>query len=257
MKKSNGFTITELLAVIVLLGIIMVIAVPSYLAIANNLKNNEYNSKKQYIEGIAERYAEEHNATTSQTITATRLIASGYLSAEKYVDVSGESIAFIANPANLSDNMACHPITLKFEQYDYTATMSDEANCDIAVEDTIATKLNIKAYKIEGNIIGDQIAWNIENQELKKVDTDVLLVINPTYTDIKSLSISFNGSNKTIDTQKMLTNPYKGLSLNANNYTNVVVVRAQKILVADVVFNAQTNNGLKSCSINVKIDKDF
>lgn len=255
--KSDGFTLTELIAVIILVSILSLIAVPSFFAISKSVNNNEYESKKSYIESIAVRYAEEHNATTSQTITATRLIASGYLTADKYVEVSGEDIPFIINPKDKNDNMACHPISLSFEEYDYKAKMSDDTNCNIAVEDTIADKLNVKAYEIEGTVVGKQIAWDIENRELKEVATDVLLVINPTYLNFNSVNISFNGSNKTIDKKKMLTNPYNGMILNADNYTNVVVVRAQKILNADVAFNAQTSMGLKSCSIKVKINKDF
>lgn len=257
MNKSKGFTLSELLAVIILLSILSLIAVPSYMVITRNIRNNEYDSKKKYIESIAERYAEDHNATTSQTITPTRLIASGYISAEKYVEVNGEDIPFLVNPKDGMDNLACHPIELTFEEYDYKAKMLDKTDCNIAVEDTIASKLNIKAYKMEGNVVGEQIPWSIENQKLSEVSTDILLVIDPTYRSISNVSITFNGSNKKINKNKMLLNPTNGVAINADNYTNIVIIRAQKILDTEVVFNAQTSNGIKSCSINVRINKDF
>ncbi len=42
MKKRNGFTLVELLAVIVVLAIIMVIAIPSVLEAMNNAKKNSF-----------------------------------------------------------------------------------------------------------------------------------------------------------------------------------------------------------------------
>ena len=49
MKNKKGFTLTELLAVIVILAIIIAIAVPSYMKIKKNIDENNYNNKINLI----------------------------------------------------------------------------------------------------------------------------------------------------------------------------------------------------------------
>lgn len=54
--KKNGYTLMELLAVLVLLGIIMGLAIPNALKLGSKVKKKSYDSKIELIEKAAESY---------------------------------------------------------------------------------------------------------------------------------------------------------------------------------------------------------
>ena len=56
MRKNKGYTLVELLAVIVLLGIIMAIAIPAALKLNSKVNRKGYNTKIELIEQAAESY---------------------------------------------------------------------------------------------------------------------------------------------------------------------------------------------------------
>ena len=70
MKKQNGFTLVELLAVIVILAILIVIAVPNALRMSTNVKEKSYLTKIDNIENVAKIYGENH-LTTLKSIQTT------------------------------------------------------------------------------------------------------------------------------------------------------------------------------------------
>ena len=247
MKKNRGFTITELLAVVVILGLIVAIAVPVYFNVSKSVRENEYKSKKSYIESIASRYAEENNATTAQVFSVGQLVASGYMSAEDYVDSDGTSIPYLANPTNSNDNLACHTVTITVENYDYNASMSDESNCEIVTSEVKASEMGIKAYKLYGDSVGSEI--NIIGQSIDWVNTDVLISVNPKY-EWNSMSLSINGETKEVDKEKVCTSPV------VSDCSNIIIVRAEVILKNTVAISVQTEDKVNATTIEVKIDKE-
>jgi type IV pilus assembly protein PilA len=56
MVKKQGFTLVELLAVIVVLGIILVIAVPNIQQIISNARKEAYERQKEFIADAAKKY---------------------------------------------------------------------------------------------------------------------------------------------------------------------------------------------------------
>ena len=58
--NKKGFTLTELLAVIVILGVLLTIAVPSVLYINDLLKDNMYDKKLKFIEQAAQLYGQDN-----------------------------------------------------------------------------------------------------------------------------------------------------------------------------------------------------
>lgn len=90
-NNKKGFTLVELLAVIVIMAILVTIAVPSTMRISNKLKVDMYCKKIDAIETQAQLYGEDRresftgnfnqNGTNykSKTITVKELVDTGYL----------------------------------------------------------------------------------------------------------------------------------------------------------------------------------
>ncbi len=98
MKNKKGFTLVELLAVIVLLGVLVAIAVPSVLGISKKIKENMYEAKVKTIEVAAEAWADD-NKNSCKTLKDHNigfLISEGYLKAD---DKEGN----IKNPVDNSE----------------------------------------------------------------------------------------------------------------------------------------------------------
>lgn len=56
MKKKKGFTLTEILVVIVLIGVIMAIAIPSVVEVRKRINKRLLSEKKQEILVAAQLY---------------------------------------------------------------------------------------------------------------------------------------------------------------------------------------------------------
>lgn len=69
MKNKRGFTLIELLAVIVILAIVIAVAVPSTMSISNNIKENLYCSKIDFIENAAKLYGEDRRDSFTSRYT--------------------------------------------------------------------------------------------------------------------------------------------------------------------------------------------
>lgn len=104
MKKINGFTLVELLAVIIILCITVTIVV---VKVDKNIKDaNDFGNEMQIenIESAALIYVEEYsNSLTNlksknvDTITISTLINSGLLNSKDVKDVSTSNLVLIAN----------------------------------------------------------------------------------------------------------------------------------------------------------------
>ena len=57
---NKGFTLVELLSVILVLGIVIIIAIPSYLNITNNIKNSNLENIKKMVSTSMLNYANKY-----------------------------------------------------------------------------------------------------------------------------------------------------------------------------------------------------
>lgn len=84
--KKKGFTLPELLVVIVIIGVIAVIAVPSIILINKNINKRLYNSKVDMIVSAAELYASDNpdifNGTAEVKVYVAELLNNNYLKIE-------------------------------------------------------------------------------------------------------------------------------------------------------------------------------
>lgn len=75
MKKMNrkGFTLVELLVVLVILAVIMSIAIPSVTSSIERSKQKQHDSKIELLESAAEIYVDRHkNSITSNSIVTVK-----------------------------------------------------------------------------------------------------------------------------------------------------------------------------------------
>lgn len=68
--KKNGFTLVELLSVLVLISLLMGIAIPGINRISKNMKTKSYNEKKELIESAAVLWGQD-NKTLLQSTSCT------------------------------------------------------------------------------------------------------------------------------------------------------------------------------------------
>ena len=80
MKKHSGFTLVELMAVIVVIAIIIAIAIPSYSKIKFSIEKKNNQNKQEMIKIAAQKFAEDTNITA---VYVKELVDNGYLEADE------------------------------------------------------------------------------------------------------------------------------------------------------------------------------
>lgn len=88
MKNNKGFTLVELMGVIVVLAIIITIAVPSAISISAKIKNKMYDTKVNMIVSSAKMYGQDNTDKVSENescsdskgkILIQTLVTNGYI----------------------------------------------------------------------------------------------------------------------------------------------------------------------------------
>lgn len=92
--KKNGFTLVEILAVLVILGILLALSIPAYTSILTGVKRDNYNSKITEMEIAANKHGEKIKdevkdaGRTCYNQEISYLVRKGYLLSESdYEDV--------------------------------------------------------------------------------------------------------------------------------------------------------------------------
>jgi len=95
-NNSYGFTIVELLAIIVVLGVVIGIAVPSVNAIINRSKSESYDNQVEYIERAAKNYVDDNDISLETNeeyvVQMTALCNNGYLKCPIDNPLNGEAL---------------------------------------------------------------------------------------------------------------------------------------------------------------------
>lgn len=111
--NKKGFTLVELLAVLVLISLLMGLAIPGINRISNNMKKKSYNQKIKLIESAAELWGQDNKTrlqTTSCNIDDNEVpcykIEIKELLSENYLDSDNNSGKYI-NPKNDEDMKEC------------------------------------------------------------------------------------------------------------------------------------------------------
>ena len=126
--NRKGFTLIELIAVIVMIGLIMVIVVPNILDIVSESKETSYNTLVKNIVTSSEMYYEEceygdlssttkygsyacsidtSTSTSTITIPLSSLANTGFLKVSDTKEEAGKEVKVVLNPRNNIDISDC------------------------------------------------------------------------------------------------------------------------------------------------------
>lgn len=121
MKNKKGFTLTELIGVIVLLGIIALISVPILNKVIKNAKEKAYNAQVKEIVSAAKKWGTEHDSELPKinknykSVSLKELVKDGYLEEDK-----------ILNPRNDEDLVeAGYCVNIKYNSKKYSYEFSE------------------------------------------------------------------------------------------------------------------------------------
>ncbi|MDD5835593.1 MAG: type II secretion system protein, partial [bacterium] len=168
-RKSWGFTIPELLAVIVIIGILAVMATGSYITISNQVKAKTLKTKLDYINEKAINYANDYSIEDT-TMTVAKLISEGYLDMENVTDDNTK----INNPEG--GYLDCYKIKITRESDNYNSEITPSDDCSLANSDVLASNLDVGVYAI--NKLGTNL---VSNNKTNWTNSDVVLYVNPNY----------------------------------------------------------------------------
>ena len=110
--NKKGFTLVELLAVLVLISLLMGLAIPGINRISNNMKKKSYNQKMKLIESAAVLWGQDNktrlqaDTDCSSEISKCKKITIADLIKENYLDSDNNSGKYI-NPKNDEDMKDC------------------------------------------------------------------------------------------------------------------------------------------------------
>jgi len=118
--KKNGFTLTELLVTIVLIGLIFGIGIPGIIKISDRMKLKSYNAKIELIEDAAKLYGQNNETQLKESICSInnvnhecKKISIKELIEKDYLDSESKKNILITNKSNEDISNTCVYIYLK------------------------------------------------------------------------------------------------------------------------------------------------
>lgn len=126
MKNKKGFTITEILVVIAVIGLILAIAIPSIVGIRKKSNERLLESKKDIILVAAELYAKDKGWTKDTEMYVYQLVDEGYITPDiknGSDNCSGENTlnGCVSDPTNPSGNLNNERIVVKINEDNHIA----------------------------------------------------------------------------------------------------------------------------------------
>ena len=155
MKK--GFTLIEVMATIVILAVILLIAVPIYNGVRENINESIYNSKIEEVLSKAETFASENNAFVFDIKT---LIENGEISADN------ETGAYMDPRTNR--DMRCDILNAVYKENHYEVSITESDVCyDLEELENLYGMVELKLYDEAGSEIEklENTDW-LRNQEI-------------------------------------------------------------------------------------------
>lgn len=255
--NNKGFTLIELLVTIVILGLVVGIAVPSYTGISKAIKNNHRNNIIEKIENAASQYAYD---TEETIIFVDKLVTEGYYESD---DEEGN----IEDPVN-NGRLNCYIVEMEKVSDYYRAKFIDGKNyesngsCDLS---KLSENSEMVSILVNGSEYTDSDSWFKGNVTLKAYSKNTLVIdctnnrcvwtsssgVNTTGTD----TLELNNVNSILDTKYTFQYTiYDDNSSNIKRYTSSVNLKIDN--VAPSIYTDQivvTNKFIYTSNKSVKI----
>ena len=146
--NNKGFTLVEIIAVVMILGLLAIITTPAYDTISNSIKSRNYESKKSTIESqtlsYVEKYLKDEVYTGKKTDGSGNIISEkicftiGYLIENGIISSDNDNDEYIENNNDgekYTDNEAYVLVEYKNDKLKLFATFKegipDSTNCTI------------------------------------------------------------------------------------------------------------------------------
>ena len=230
--KKKGFTLTEMIAAIVILALIIGLAVAAYRGIKIGLLNKDYENLVSYLETKAANYSEN---TGELNVTVERLIEAGYVEADEANK--------LLSPVDKS-SMNCYIFDSVYTNGNYQAKMKDNIGED--------TNGKCNTYHINKEIqICVQINSNDCSTELKDW-----------YNENVVLGVKIGGNTEYASKANIVWK-VNGVSLTQDTYETNISTINKGLYTVDVKYDVEEpgNNGVKkhfegSDTVAINIDRE-
>ena len=133
--NKRGFTLVELLSVLVLISLLFGLAIPGINKISSNMKKKSYSKKVNLIESAAILWGQDNRTLLQSndcTINGKKMscykITIGSLIENNYLDSDNNSGEYI-NPKNNKDMKDCNVFVYKENNRVYAELYNSEENC--------------------------------------------------------------------------------------------------------------------------------
>ena len=180
MKNKKGFTLVELIVVVLITAIVVGIGVPVFINIRKNVLNSQFENVKSRIEDAAVKYA---NDTQIITVSVGKLIEEGYLTADDQNT--------IYNPVD-NKSLNCKIVEVSLNNGTYTAKLTDngeleDGSCS-TYDVSVASLIKISCY-----------SETDDQNEIAKCEETLKNTENKWYSGSVKLGLSDNISKKVTD----------------------------------------------------------
>lgn len=245
---KKGFSLVELLGVIIILAIIILIATTGYGKIENNVKQKSYDNLINLIETKASIYAEE----TGNLITNVDTLMK-----QGYIEASNEA-GDVFDPRDGTTRLNCHIVSILNDQNLYYGKYSDEeeknedGSCEFKRE-IINTNLNVNTYKTSDTTPNYNFGEKLENNKWTNTNVYLEVIVGEKIKEDDVSKITFsdaafidkderviNENNSFQDVNKKLIQTNEGGVINATYYVSIEL----------------KNKTVHQTNVVVKIDKE-
>ena len=250
-KNSRGFSIPELLAVIVIMGILITIATASYNGISRSLKQKTYDNKISLIKTKAIEYAMDNKVDVG-TISVATLLQEGYLDMDANLeDEYGNNK--LSNP--LGGYLDCYKIDINKYIDDYDVDITNDNSCELAELAVLSSKLDIEIYADKGDNLKQYGLGKNKNTEW--TNKDVYLFLNPKALNDNKLSTDNMKISWLVNGDVVTYNGALASEVTkVKGYANIYKVSTLLLFNGEVTVKVETIKGVLTKSVDVKIDKE-